>query len=356
MNLLDERFLHQDNKELIRKERNYNIDLIKIIACFAVVAIHTNSKDASSINAILFYLCGFAVPSFFMSSGYFLLNRGSISWKYSLNKLISLTRIILIWNLIVFVLKLVKQLLIDHEVTMNLLSFPEECVNSVLRNGLLFHFWYFGAFFILMIFLPFISRMRTGKYILMGITGTFATLLSFLSIIYGRPIQANVTLTFRIWTWTFYFILGSVIGTITDVITRKISIKLHILIATVVSFINIIYQCYAGLNLIHTYDGTRAAGELFYDDFLEMVWIVSLFSLFLRLNVSPKIKYVVEKVAPLTMGIYIIHPIIRKLPLKFIGNTSPIRFFICWISTLLGSALITWIITKTPLNKYLLKL
>ena len=64
--------------------RNNNIDLIKLYACICVVALHTISKDLSSITTVIYYLSGVAVPLFFMSSGYFLLNRGEISIKYSI--------------------------------------------------------------------------------------------------------------------------------------------------------------------------------------------------------------------------------------------------------------------------------
>ena len=52
---------------------------IALIACVAVVGLHTFPKDLSLVTASLYYLCGFAVPFFFMSSGYFLLNRGELN-------------------------------------------------------------------------------------------------------------------------------------------------------------------------------------------------------------------------------------------------------------------------------------
>lgn len=45
--------------------RDASIDLLKIISCVAVVGLHTINKDASSMNSVLYYLCGFAVPMFF---------------------------------------------------------------------------------------------------------------------------------------------------------------------------------------------------------------------------------------------------------------------------------------------------
>ena len=61
-----------------QKKRNDNIDLIKILACIAVVGLHTLRREVSVLNSFLYYLCGFAVPAFMMASGYFLLNREKV--------------------------------------------------------------------------------------------------------------------------------------------------------------------------------------------------------------------------------------------------------------------------------------
>lgn len=54
---------------LTDSQRNCNIDLIRVLACAAVVGLHTIPKDLSVSTASLYYLCGFAVPFFFMTSG-----------------------------------------------------------------------------------------------------------------------------------------------------------------------------------------------------------------------------------------------------------------------------------------------
>ena len=78
------------------------------MACIAVVGLHTFPKDLSTVTASLYYLCGFAVPVFFMSSGYFLLNRGEVSYKYAVQKCIGIIRVVFLWNSIIFILKFAK--------------------------------------------------------------------------------------------------------------------------------------------------------------------------------------------------------------------------------------------------------
>lgn len=50
---------------IMSQERNQSIDLLKIMACVAVIGLHTFSRDLSLLNASLYYCCGFAVPVFF---------------------------------------------------------------------------------------------------------------------------------------------------------------------------------------------------------------------------------------------------------------------------------------------------
>ena len=81
---------------------NINMNMLKITACIAVVGLHTLQKDISLFNSVLYYLCGFAVPSFFMVGGYFLMNKTSVSMRYSLQKVLCILRIVILWELLYF--------------------------------------------------------------------------------------------------------------------------------------------------------------------------------------------------------------------------------------------------------------
>lgn len=56
-------------------QRNINIDLLKVIACFCVITLHTVGMDISLINSSLYYIAGLAVPMFFMVNGYLLFSK-----------------------------------------------------------------------------------------------------------------------------------------------------------------------------------------------------------------------------------------------------------------------------------------
>lgn len=51
-----------------------------------------------------------------------------------------------------------------------------------------------------------------------------------------------------------------------------------------------------------------------------------------------------------------VHPMIRKIIVRIIGNTSIFRSIVYWLVTTLCAAIITWIIKKLPSGKCLIKI
>ena len=67
-----EKVLQQEDKQcdnFDRQARDYNIDLFRILACIAVVGLHTLPKDLSAITAAFYFFLGVGVAVLFMSSG-----------------------------------------------------------------------------------------------------------------------------------------------------------------------------------------------------------------------------------------------------------------------------------------------
>ena len=63
------------NKEGIA-QRDIGIDVLRLVACCAVVGLHTFTKGLTDVSTVAYYASSFAIPVFFMASGAFLLNRG----------------------------------------------------------------------------------------------------------------------------------------------------------------------------------------------------------------------------------------------------------------------------------------
>lgn len=193
------------------KERNINIDFLKFIACLAVVGLHTLQKDLSVFNASLYHLCGFAIPVFFFSSGYILLQRKEITIRYSLKKSLNMIRVLLFWNICI-AMGVVCLKRLQGEAVEWTSFFRNITYRPLIQNGFLWQFWYFGAMILMYLLLPFIHRAinnnKIGWQKLWSIFVIVCVCIQIVSLRRGMPVQKEVIQTFRIWTWIQYFLLG----------------------------------------------------------------------------------------------------------------------------------------------------
>ena len=87
---------------MVKKKRNIGIDLIKIIACILVITLHSLSPvdpvvSNNIFNLSMYYAGTLAIPIFFMSSGYFVLNKTSISYVYSFKRIKNILIVVFSW-------------------------------------------------------------------------------------------------------------------------------------------------------------------------------------------------------------------------------------------------------------------
>lgn len=94
----------------MKKARNINLDLIKIIACIGVVLLHTTMpgfKETGRWNysSYLYYLGTYSIPLFFMVNGYLLLSKSKITYPYILHKIKWVLITVSSWTVIIWFLK-----------------------------------------------------------------------------------------------------------------------------------------------------------------------------------------------------------------------------------------------------------
>ena len=92
------------------KHREVSLDYLRVIATICVIVIHSCGVPYSlaPVNSLGFasiifvnYGCLFAVPIFFMLSGYFILNsNSSTKIEKVINKFLNLLKVYLVWSLI----------------------------------------------------------------------------------------------------------------------------------------------------------------------------------------------------------------------------------------------------------------
>lgn len=343
-------------KILTDRQRNENIDLIRVIAGWAVVGLHSFAKD-EEISSWFYYLCGFAVPFFFMASGFFLLNRGKLQWMYCVNKILGIIKIIFCWNVLVILLKVMKSILTNEQISYSLLSIPVECAKALVQKGNMWQLWYLGALLLLYGMVWGISRFneiqKTWTMIACAVIGI---VISMYSLICREILEANVIQTFRLWIWLFYFILGSNMDKFTRFIQKYLSLRMHIFFAVTMTGLNVALQEYISSLRWSTLGETRIYAEYYYDNVFEIIWIICIFSVLLRVSLSEKLVTWIKWFVPLTLGIYIVHPIILRCVIKLIGNKLIWQSALVWFLTIFISTIFTWLIAHTHLKDLLMKI
>lgn len=334
----------------MEKKREYNIDFLRIIACFAVIGLHTFESNTISSN-IIYYLCGFAVPTFFMISGYFLLNKGIIEGKYVRKKIFSIIRLVLCWNFLIKFTDISGRYLDGETISFNIIDFLIESFFSFFQIGTLWQFWYVGALLIIYLTLPFLTKIsEKNRNILFVLVGILLIIIDMKSIINKSPIELTVSQTLRLWTWFFYLFLGGKIKIIKEKFYSKINITIHFVLLIGITILNLFYQFF-----VTTYIYERwIQAEFFYINILEIIWIVLIFLFILRINFSNRMVKIIKMLSPLTFGIYIIHPIVQKIVLVFIPNITLIDKFVSFFVILMLTFLYTWFLTKTSFKRVLL--
>ncbi len=277
--------------------RNVNLDLVKVLASIGVVGLHA----IGMVNYSIYYFCDFAVPLFMMVNGYLMFNKSGITPAYAFTKILSLLKIVVCWNLLIILPVMVLRHKFVNPIRL--------CVNCLFQKGYLWHFWYFGALIIIYLALPLIHHLIKNRpilhLILVVILVLISVTISIMSMVRGYSIQKYVPQTLRIWTWLMFFLFGGLCTTSYFDKLLNIPLWLHSVLTAVFAFVNNIVEKKVGLYLIH-----ERIADLFYDDITSIIWYCLLFTLLLRVPLSALVKKAATRIEPLTLGIFIIHPIL----------------------------------------------
>lgn len=333
-------------------KHNYNLDLVKIFACIAVVGLHTLQKDISLLNALLYYACAFAVPAFFMSTGYILLNRFDINKKYSVKKIRNILKIVLIWSLLLFGAKIFVAI-ITKKNEFYILEFLKILVGSVVQRGKLWQFWYLGALILVYMILPILLKNRENLLKIWLVLVVISVCVQMVSYIIGQPLQSYCIQTFRIWTWLQYFILGGLIGKYNkeEFELKKMNFKKHTIIFFAFTILVVVYQNYIGKFVLY-----NSYAEYFYDSIITITWLIILFTWIMNLTLSQRIINIIKYIVPATMGVYIVHPLIISIITRVILINTILKSFLFFVFIVFISFVIVRIMYKIPILKELIKL
>lgn len=187
--------------------RIQSLDLIKIVAMYGVVLLHTNAILLHyNSGFILYSIAGLSMPLFFMVSGYLMYTR-EVTYRYIFAKIIKIVRFCFINALLFFILFGLKN-------SDGLNDFMNYFPGCFIQRGGVAQFWYFGSIIIIYAMLPFLQKLRL-RYVhftlyFLIILFVLCSTVFYLNLVNG--FEKSVIQTFRMWYPLLYFLLGGVLN------------------------------------------------------------------------------------------------------------------------------------------------
>lgn len=332
----------------MKKTRNINLDLIKIIACIGVVLLHTTMpgfKETGQWNysSYLYYLGTYSIPLFFMVNGYLLLGKNEISYSYILQKIKWILVTVSIWTLIIWIYK--------RDFSQNPIK---KVLGSLLQRGYFFQFWFFGALILIYLCLPILKRFLKSKnrYLLvLSLLVIIGFVLELTNYLLQKPVQVYVIQTFRLWTWFFYYILGGFIAQF-NLANLRSCFKNWMKVVTLVLLFISPFILYVLAKDIHH----NLYAEYFYDSIFVKIVSLGFFLTVLTFDLNTDKNRWIIYISNQIMGVFIIHTFVMKVWEKLVGFSFAGAYLLFLIFTLSVSFAVVGILIKIPYFNRIVKL
>ena len=309
-----------------KKHRNYGIDLVKILACILVITLHCLSPSTPVVknnifNSSLYYVGTLAIPIFFMASGFFVLNKRSISYVYSFKRIKNILFVVISWILLFSIIRY----LFKHN-----FDFFQQLKGSLMVNvpqQHFYHFWFFWALIIMILLAPMLwwllQKSFNGYLLLLIFMTLICVTIDFLLHFGLSKTVQNTPQILRLYLYIEYYLLGGYIG---NIHFKKIFkfISKHFFIFSLLDIF--LYFLLIGYSLWNRNIINWIYAEANYGNLLTILTSALTFCLF---TISiPRATKIIEFIIPATMGIYMLHPF-------FIGKLLHFKIFANYPSTMI---------------------
>ncbi len=326
-----------------KNERNYSLDLLRIIAMLMIVILHFLSKSGTldytqvfSVNNniawILESCCIVAVNCYVLISGYF-----------SVNSKLKIRRIINIWGKVIF-----------YSMTIGLILLISGNADIGIKN-LLYTFlptiskgyWFISVYIVMSILSPFynllISTLKKNQYriLLFIMIIIFCIIPSFLPTKFMVDISGGTGI---VWFTTLYFIAGYIrLHISSDRNIRKPLLK-YFAFSLLIYFLRT-----ASVYVLLKYNKELiiATKWFSYNSIFVLLASLYLFLYFKNLKLkNTKVISIIKRISPYTLGVYLIHeqPLLSKILYTKIWHINEIINNWYIIFAVLIEAFITFII------------
>ena len=114
-----------------------------------------------------------------------------------------------------------------------------------------------------------------------------------------------------------------------------------------------LYQLFMGYNVFNN----LVSCEFYYDSIFDMIWVLLLVTFFLRISIKNEAAIkLIKMTQPLTLGAYIIHPLVNSFIIIFFEINSLLEAICLFAAVTICTFAVTYIISKIPLGKYFIKI
>ncbi len=175
--------------------------------------------------------------------------------------------------------------------------------------------------------------------------GVLAQLISYCI---GQPFQKFFCQTFRLWTWLQYLVLGGLAPRLRTAAEKRLPLPLHGLCLFLMTVYVMVYQNIVGRGLLH-----NLYAEYFYDDAFTVFWVLLLYTFLLRVPIPRLLHRILEIMSPLTLGIYIVHPLFLKAVRTYYPSAGLKVALITYLAVFTASALSVLIMSRIPVIRKL---
>ena len=297
------------------------LDLIKAVAMLGVIGLH-------SFHGPAYYCMSFAIPVFFMMTGYLQITRPR-PVSYCAIKIYKIARYLLLVGICYTIAKYV----ISGEVAP--IDIVKNIYLGVFQHNNLGLVWFLAALALVYVAMPLLSCLY-GRHRRFFIALTIGLLVwqavSFArELVAGVPLESHTPQFLRLWHWFGYACLGALLRE-----ARLQHLLRHLWLLLIPAIV-----ATAMLGLRYSW-----LAECFYGSLPVVIYSTAIFVLFLRVPIKP--SRLIAAIPPLFVPVYTIHwYVVDALRPFFCG-------FPLFVATTIVSVGLAWLVTRPPLLRRLL--
>lgn len=357
----------------IRIERFDFVDLLKAIATLFVLVYHLSIMDVDFLHHkewsvymgyYLKSLLSTCVPLFFFVNGGLLMRKSKLEVKGHARKIIKIILLTLVWGVI-------TQIALSLIWSVPLSFFEIIQGVFILKRGWVNHLWFFEALIVIYVFYPLLfnslkTNVRVFYYFASAVfvftflnrfIGDFTKMLSmtFGFLGDGDFESINYFLDFNPFKGIYgysigYFILGGILFNFQTKLKTNKARLLSIILLPISMGLLFLY----GVKISEDHNEIWDIVWYGYDNIFTLINVVLLFLLALHYKKRGLFGRLVALIAENSLGIYLIHLIIRALIKPYIPMSGFLGTLIFALSSLFISLSISLVIKKIPVLRFLL--